>query len=126
MPLYLLCLAIVLGLPWSAFARTIDKGDTVEVKKGTQLCPHSELDAGHFWKVTSHVRLNHTQTVATFTHEKTYDAQSGDTRTEERLSQKSFAVFFKRDPQHAGLLLMVSPENGRVEAIVEDCGKKKN
>ena len=55
MPMYLLCLAIVIGLPLSAFARSIDKGDTVEVKKGTQLCPNSELDVGHFWRVTSHV-----------------------------------------------------------------------
>jgi hypothetical protein len=94
MPMYLLCLAIVIGLPLSGFARSIEKGDTVEVKKGTQLCPNSELDAGHFWRVTSYVRLNHTQMVATFTHEKIYDAQSGDTRIEERLSQKSFCRVF--------------------------------
>jgi hypothetical protein len=34
-------------------------------------------------------------------------------------------MFFKRDPEHKGMLLMISPQDGRVEAIVEMCKKKK-
>ncbi len=56
---------------------------------------------------------------------KIYDSKSGDTTIKETLYQEDYATFFKRDPEHKGMLLMISPEDGRVEAIVEVCEKKK-
>jgi hypothetical protein len=135
--MYLLLLPILLGFPTSGFAQFADKGDKVEVGKGTRLCSNSELDKAKgslegsldrprvFWKVTSKMRSNGTQTVAAFIHEKVYDSKSGDTTIKERLHQEDYATFFKRDPEHKGMLLMISPEDGRVEALVEVCKNKK-
>ena len=77
-----------------------------------------------FWRVTSKMRSNGTQTVAAYVHDKIYDSKSGDTRMKETLYQEDFATFFKRDPEHQGMLLMISPQDGRVEAIVTVCEKK--
>jgi hypothetical protein len=72
------------------------------------------------------MRSNGTQTVAACVYEKNYDSKSGDTRIEETLHlQEDYATFFKRDPKHKGMLLMISPQDGGVEAIVEVCEKKK-
>ena len=114
-------------------AQFTDKGDKVEVEKGTKLCSNfavetakGSLDPSRVsWRVTSKMRSNGTQTVAAFVHEKIYDSKSGDTRSKESLYQEDYATFFKRDPEHKGMLLMISPQDGRVEAIVEVC-KKKN
>ncbi len=130
---YLLWLSVLLGIPMSAFAQFVDKGGYVEVKKGTALCSDVKLEKERgtqepgrvFWKVTSKMRANGTQTVAAFVHETVYDSKSGDTTIKESLYQEDFATFFKRDPEHKGMLLMISPQNGRVEAIVEVCAKKK-
>jgi hypothetical protein len=124
---------ILVGFPMSTLAQFIDKGDRVEVGKGTRLCSNMKmetargaLDPGRvFWKVTSKMRSNGTQTVAAFVHEKIYDSKSGDTTIKETLYQEDYATFFKRDPERKGMLLMISPQDGRVEAIVEVCEKKK-
>ena len=131
--MYLLALPIVIGLPVSGFAQFIDKGDHVEVKKGTTLCSNIKmeqakggLDAGRiFWRVTSPMRANGTQTVAAFVHETVYDRKSGVTTIKENRYDEDYATFFKRDPEHKGILLMISPQDGRVEAIVEVCKKKQ-
>ena len=130
---YPLLLLLLIGFPLPGFAQFIDKGEHVEVAKGTKLCSNivmdkakGALDPGRiFWRVTSKMRSNGTQTVATFVHETDYDSKSGDTTIKERLYQEDFATFFKRDPEHKGMLLMISPHDGRVEAIVEVCAKKK-
>lgn len=129
-----LCLLLILiGFPVSAFAQFIDKGDRIEVGKGTKLCSNVKMeqakgsrDPGRvFWRVTSKMRANGTQTVAAFVLETVYDSKSGDTTIKETLYQEDYATFFKRDPEHKGMLLMISPQDGRVEAIVEVCEKKK-
>ena len=131
--MYLLALPIVIGLPVSGFSQFIDKGDHVEVKKGTTLCSNIKmeqakggLDPGRiFWRVTSPMRANGTQTVAAFVHETVYDRKSGETTIKENRYDEDYATFFKRDPEHKGILLMISPQDGRVEAIVEVCKKKQ-
>jgi hypothetical protein len=131
--IYLLVLPIVMGFPLSSFAEFVDKGEYVEVGKGTKLCPNvilekskGKLDPEKFyWRVTSNVRANGTQTIAAFVLETVYDRQSGETTIKESRYDQDYATFFKRDPEHKGMLLMVSPQDGRVEAIVEMCKKKK-
>lgn len=133
MVLYLLVLPIVLGLPPSSFAQFMDKGEYVEVVKGTKLCANIILEKSKgkldpeksFWRVTSKVRANGTQTIAAFVLETMYDRKSGDTTIKESRYDEDYATFFKRDPEHKGMLLMVSPQDGRVDAIVELCKKKK-
>ena len=133
MALSLFLFLILIGFPLSTFAQFIDKGDKVEVGKGTRLCSNMKiqtetgsLDPGHsFWMVTSKMRSNGTQTVAAFAYETIYDSKSGDTRIKEILHQEDYATFFKRDPEHKGMLLMISPQDGSVEANVEICEKQK-
>jgi hypothetical protein len=130
---HLLLLSILIGLPISGFAQFIDKGDYVEVKKGTKLCSNvererkkgSQYPGREFWIVTSNMRPNHTQTVESLTQETLYEPESGEMRRSERKSRESYATFFKKDPKHKGMLLMISPDDGSVEATVEVCGKKK-
>ncbi len=129
----LLLLPLLIGFPIPGFAQFMDKGDHIEVAKGTKLCPNIRIETAKgaqepgrfFWKVTSKMRKNGTQTVATFGYETVYDPKSGDTTITERLYQEDFATFFKKDPEHKGMLLMISPQDGRVEAIVDVCAKKK-
>jgi hypothetical protein len=131
--LYLLVLPIVMGLPASGFAQIVEKGDYVTVAKGTKLCSNVILDKSKgvldpgkvFWRVTSNVRANGTQTVATFVLETMYDRKSGDTTIKERRYDEDYATFFKRDPERKGMLLMVSPQDGSVQATVEICPKRK-
>lgn len=131
--MYLLVLPIVIGLPASGFAQFIDKDDYVEVKKGTTLCSNVRLEEAKgafdpgkiFWRVTSNVRANGTQTVAAIEYETVYDRKSGETTIKERRYDEDYATFFKRDPEHKGMLLMISPQDGRVQAIVEVCQKRK-
>jgi len=133
MLMYLLLLPILIGFPMGGLAQFTDRGDKVEVEKGTKLCSNIAMEKakGYLdprrvsWRVTSEMRSNGTQTVAAFVHEKVYDSKSGDTSIKESLYQEDYATFFKRDPEHKGMLLMISPQDGRVEAIVEVC-KKKN
>ena len=70
------------------------------------------------------MRANGTQAVDAFTLESSYDRKSGDTTIEER-QYDNYATLFKRALEHKGMLLMVSPKDGQVEATVEICGKKK-
>ena len=133
MLMYLLLLPILIGFPMGGLAQFTDRGDKVEVEKGTKLCSNIAMEKakGYLdprrvsWRVTSEMRSNGTQTVAAFVHEKVYDSKSGDTSIKESLYQEDYATFFKRDPEHKGMLLMISPQDGRVEAIVEVCEKKK-
>ena len=130
--MYLLVLPIVMGFPLSSFAEFVDEGEYVEVAKGTRLCSNVILEKSKgkldpekfFWRVTSNVRTNGTQTIAAFVLETVYDRQSGETTIKESRYDEDYATFFKRDPEHKGMLLMVSPQDGRVEAIVEMCKKK--
>jgi len=71
------------------------------------------------------MRANGTQTVSALVHESVYDRQSGDTKTVERPYDEDYATFFKRAPEHKGMLQMISPQDGTVQAIVEICRKEK-
>ncbi len=130
---WLLVLTIIMGLPLSGFAQFVDKGEYVEVAKGTKLCPNAILEKSkgildpenRYWRVTSKARANGTQTVDVFVLESSYDRQSGETTIEERRYDDHYATLFKRDLEHKGMLLMVSPRDGQVEATVEICKKKK-
>ncbi len=129
---YLLVLAIVIGFPLSGFAQFVDRGEYVEVSKGVKLCSNATLDTSNrtldpedrFWRVTSKARMNGTQAVDAFILESSYDRKSGDTTIEER-QYDNYAILFKRALEHKGMLLMVSPKDGQVEATVEICSKKK-
>lgn len=131
--MYLLVLAIVIGFPPLGFAQFVDRGEYVEVARGTELCANVDLESSKvmldpeklFWRVTSRARANGTQTVAAFVLETLYDRKSGETTIKERRYDEDYATFFKRAPAHKGMLLMVSPKDGRVEATVEICEKKK-
>lgn len=130
---YLLVFAIVIGFPLSGFAQFVDKGEYVEVAQGTKLCPNVILEKSKgrldpenvYWRVASKVRANGTQTVAAFVLEALYDRKSGETTIKERRYDEDYATLFKRSPEHKGMLLMISPKDGRVEATVEICRKKK-
>jgi hypothetical protein len=130
---WLLVLTIIIGLPLSGFAQFVDKGEYVEVAKGTKLCPNVILEKSKgmldpenvYWRVTSKIRANGTQTVAAVVLETQYDRKSGETTIKERRYDEDYATLFKRSPEHKGMLLMISPQDGRVEATVEICGKKK-
>lgn len=71
------------------------------------------------------MRANGTQTVSALVHETVYDRSSGDTNIIENPYEENFAMFFKRDPDHKGMLQMISPRDGSVQAIVEMCAKEK-
>ena len=132
--LQLLLFAIVIGLPATGVAQVSDKGDHVEVKKGTTLCSSFTVDGvprtadlrRTFWRVTSPMRVNGTQTVSALIHETVYNRQSGDTTTvESAYPDEHLATFFKRDTEHNGMLQMISPRDGSLQAIVEICPKEK-
>lgn len=126
---YLLALSFIIGLPVAGFAQL--QHDYVKVRKGVTLCSNVKMeqakgifDPGKIsWRVTSNVRANGTQTVTAYIHETVYDRQSGETMTKETRYDENYAIFFKRDPDHKGMLLMISPQDGRVEASVELCQK---
>jgi len=128
---FLLVLAFGIGFPLSGFAQVVDRGEYVEVSKGVKLCFNADLDTlkrmldpeKRFWRVTSKVRANGTQTVTAFVLESEYNRQTGDTTIEERQYDEGYAIRFKRAVEHEGMLLMVSPRDGQVEAIVEICKK---
>ena len=130
---YLLVFAITIGSPMSGVAQFVDKGEYVEVAQGTKLCPNVILEKSKgrldpenvYWRVTSKVRANGTQTVATFVLEVLYDRKSGETTIKERRYDEDYAMLFKRSQEHKGMLLMISPKDGQVEATVEICEKRK-
>ena len=130
---WLLIGAIILGFPLSSLAQFVDHGEYVEVAQGTKLCPDVILEKAKglldpeniYWRVTSKMRANHTQAVAPIVLETLYDRKSGETTVRERRYDEDYATFFKRSPEHKGMLLMISPQDGRVEATVEICRKKK-
>lgn len=123
------CLVLVLLSPLTVFAQFVDKGDFVQVAKGTYLCSNrlmdqakGSLDPGRiFWKVTSATRPNGTQTVSAFINETVYDRLSGDTKVTQKRYDQDYAILFKRDPAHKGMVFMVSPQDGRIEATAEVC-----
>jgi hypothetical protein len=131
--LHLLLLAMIIGVPAAGLAQFSDKGDHVEVRKGTRLCSSIAVDGVRgtlnqrpiFWRVTSPMRTNGTQTVSALIHETVYNRKSGDTTTVENPYDDDFATFFKRAPEHKGMLQMISPQDGSVQAIVEICGKEQ-
>ena len=131
--LYLWVLVIVIGYPLAGFAQFVDRSEFVEVAKGTKLCPNAILEKSKdtfdqeniYWRVSSKVRANGTQTVAAFVREAQYDRMSGDTTFTERRYDEGYATFFKRSSEHKEMFLMISPKDGRVEATVEICGKKQ-
>ena len=133
MVMFLFFLLFLIGFPLSAFAQFIDKGDRVEVAKGTKLCSNVKMEQAEgsrdpvrvFWVVKSQMRSNGTQSVIAFIQEDFYDTKSGDTSIKETVYQEAYATFFKRDPEHKGMLLMISPQNDSIEAVVEVCEKKK-
>ncbi|MDH4084414.1 MAG: hypothetical protein OEV99_04550 [Nitrospira sp.] len=128
---YLLVLGIVLGFPLSGFAQFVDRGEYVVVSKGVKLCSNAALETSNgmmdpenrFWRVTSKARANGTQTVDAFVLESSYDRKSGETTIEERQYDDSYATRFKRVLEHKGMLLMVSPRDGQIEATVGICKK---
>jgi hypothetical protein len=124
---------MAIGVPAAGFAQFRDKGDHVEVKKGTRLCSSIAVDAVRqtlnqrpiFWRVTSPIRANGTQTVSALVHESVYNRKSGDTKTVERQYDEDYATYFKRAPEQKGMLQMISPQDGSVQAIVEICRKEE-
>ena len=130
---YLLVLSIILVFPLSGLAQFVDKGEFVVVSKGVRLCSNAILDTSNrmlgledrFWRVTSKARVNGTQTVEAVVLESSYDRKTGETTIEERQFDDDYAMRFKRAPDHKGMLLMISPRDGQVEATVEICRKKK-
>jgi hypothetical protein len=124
---------IGLGITVSGWAQLTGKGQYVEVAKGTKLCSNTILEQSRgtlhpgkvFWKVSSNVRANGTQSVSAFVLEAIYDRKTGDTKIRESRYDEEYATFFKRDPERKGILFMISPEDGKVEAMVEICSKKK-
>ena len=132
--LHLLVSAMVIGVPAASLAQFSDKGTYVEVKKGTRLCSSIAVDGVRgtlnqrpiFWMVTSSMRVNGTQTVSALVHETVYNRSSGDTTTVENPYDEDFATFFKRSQEHKGMLQMISPQDGTVQAIVEICRKHKD
>jgi hypothetical protein len=132
--LHLLVPALIIAVPAAGLAQFSDRGDHVEVKKGIRLCSSIAVDGVRgttlnqrpiFWRVTSSIRVNGTQTVSALVHETLYNRTSGDTTTVENAYGEDFAIFFKRAPEHEGMLQMISPRDGTVQAIVEICGKRK-
>lgn len=129
---YLLVLATIVGFPMSGFAQFVDRGEYVEVLKGVKLCSNASMGVtngmfdpeNRFWRVLSKPRLNGTQTVEAFVLESVYDRKSGETAIEAHPYDEGYATRFKRAVEHEGMLLMVSPRDGQVEAIVEICRKK--
>lgn len=117
--------------PVFVFAQIIDKREHVEVMKGTRLCSNTtmeqakgSIDPGRiFWKVTSQRRSNGTQTISAFIQERVYDRLSGDTKIKETRYDEDYAVLFKRDPAHIGMISLVSPKDGHIEGTVEVCKK---
>ena len=132
MLLYLLVLIIAGAVPAPAIAQFTDRGEYVEVTKGTKLCTNvvletskGVLDSGKvYWRVTTKARANGTQAVVSFIRESVYDRQTGDTTVQEHAYDEAYAVRFKRDPARTGMLLLISPQDGRVEATVEVCSHK--
>ncbi len=130
---YALILAIVFGLPLSGFAQFTDKGEYVVVSKGVKLCSNAILDASNrtlgledrYWRVTSKARANGTQMVEGLVLESSYNRKTGETTIEERQFDGDYAIRFKRAPDQKGMLLMISPRDGQVEATVEICRKNK-
>lgn len=130
---FLVSHSYLFGLPLSTLAQFVDKGEHVQVAKGTHLCLNpimdqakGSLDPGRvFWKVTSGMRPNGTQTVSMFIKERVYDRLSGDTKIKEMRYDQDYAILFKKDPEHKGMVLMVSPQDGRIEATAEVCQKEK-
>jgi hypothetical protein len=125
---------IVIGFSAAGFAQFSDKGGHVEVKNGTKLCSSVPVDGTPrtadlrriFWRVTSPMRVNGTQTVSALVHETVYNRQSGDTTTvENAYPDENIATFFKRAPEHNGMLQMISPQDGSVQAIVQICRNDK-
>lgn len=130
----LLVSAIMIGSPAAGLAQFRDIGDHVEVKEGTRLCSSADIDGVRgtlnqrrvFWRVTSRMRVNGTQTVSALIDETVYNRSSGDTTIVEKpYPDEDFATFFKRDPEHKGMLQMISPRDGSVQAIVEICRNEK-
>ena len=129
----LLVSALVIGVPAAGLAQFSEKGKNVEVKKGTRLCSGIAVDGVRgtlnqrpiFWRVTSPMRANGTQTVSALVHETVYNRSSGDTTTVENPYDEDFATFFKRAPESKGMLQMISPQDGSLQAIVEICRKDK-
>jgi hypothetical protein len=127
-----LMLVVAAAVPAASWAQFVEKGKYVEVAKGTMLCLNKTreqsrgvLDPGRgFWRVTSKPRANGTQSVAAYTYETSYDRKSGDTTTMERRYDEDYAILFQKDPDHQGMLLMISPQDGRVQASVEICVKR--
>lgn len=130
---YVFVVILAVGVPAGVFAQFSERGEYIEVAKGTKLCPNMVLDRSKgmldpkrgFWRVTSKARANGTQTVAAFVFETVYDRQSGDTTIKESRYDEDYATFFKKDPEHKGMVLMIGPQHGRVEAVVEVCPKRK-
>ena len=127
---HLLVSAILIGVPAAALAQFSDKGAHVEVKTGTRLCSSIAVSGvlrtvdqrRVFWRVTSPMRVNGTQTVSALVYERVYNRQSGDTSTvENAYPDEHFATFFNRAPEYKGMLQMISPRDGSLQAIVETC-----
>ena len=94
---HLLVSAMLIGVPAAALAQFSDKGAHVEVKTGTRLCSSIAVSGvlrtvdqrRVFWRVTSPMRVNGTQTVSALVYERVYNRQSGDS-SRERVSRRTF------------------------------------
>ena len=86
---------------------------------------HIDLVALGKQKIEFPMRVNGTQTVSALYHETVYDRKSGDTTIMENRYDDEYATLFKRAPEHKGMLVMINPQDGQVQAIVEICQKRK-
>ncbi len=131
--MYVFVCVMILGWPVTALAQFVDRGARVEVKKGTVLCAklagegvRRNVDRDRiFWRVTSPMRANGTQTVSALIRESVYDRKSGNTTSVETLYDEEYATFFQRAPQDSGALVMISPQDGSEQATVGLCAKAK-
>ena len=132
--LHLVVSAMVIGMPAAGLAQFSDKGNHVEVRNGTKLCssiavdgvPRTAVLRRVFWRVTSSMRINGTQTVSARVHETFYNRETGDTTTvDNAYPDENLATFFKKAPDHKGMLQMISPQDGSLQAIVEICRNDK-
>jgi hypothetical protein len=121
---------MVIGLPAAGLAQFRDKSDHVEVRLYSSIAvdeaPRTAGLRRIFWRVTSPMRVNGTQTVSALIRETVYNRQSGDTTTvENAYPDENLATFFKRATEHKGTLQMISPQDGSLQAIVEICRNAK-
>ena len=92
-------------------AQFTDKGNYVEVTPGTKLCDPAE-DVYGFYLVKSEMKPNGTQEVEYYRFGSLPGAKTG---TLEHILQRSFTVWFTRNPQYKDKLQVMNAVTGAVD-----------